>query len=678
MRIKKKKIKISNKKNECDYKEAEHNILFVIDCQPLQHEIRGIGMYGVNLVNNLIKNYSSIFSFHLIINNFLDDKLINNRIIIKETTTIHKIHFKNVKRSSHDERNVYFNSNEIEYEKVLADYINNLKPMYFLNLSEFDRKKIMINIDLLNKNIRTFSILYDLIPLKSGWYDKISEKWTINYNKQLNNLKKYDNLLSISEFTKKDCSDVLSNIETLGTIVDDYEYSFSKEHEQSVLKKFNINKKYIYCQTAFGSNKGLSFLYEQYLKLPKVIKNDIMLVFGSNIPEDYIIKNNMNDKNVIITRYLSEEDLHILHENAWLFVFPSTYEGFGIPPVEAMKHNKPVIVANNTSLVEVISNDKFMFNHDEKSCADLITSLYNNKELYNECIENSLEKKELFNSDKILNKFYSNLYPEKIKISIILVLHNNLEWFNYLENKINIIKKKFNYDFDFYIYENNSNIEFKNKLKDFMKKSKGKLLSEDTNLIKFESVISKERGIHMNNIRNKNKNNHGHLHSDYCWLLDSNVYFDDDILFKFINGLRNDNSLCSISSLCLCELAKIRLNEENHLYDSLAFSYGKYNYTNTDNTCLMKSCRRCKTHRKLRTPHRIPEEDLIVPGSKIYPECAFCSHSLIKTEIYNKVKWTGEYGFEETDWYGFFKSIGKYGRICMDTSIISIKKKVWC
>ena len=84
-----------------------------------------------------------------------------------------------------------------------------------------------------------------------------------------------------------------------------------------------------------------------------------------------------------------------------------------------------------------------------------------------------------------------------------------------------------------------------------MKKSKGKLLSEDTNSIKFQSVISKERGIHMNNIRNKNKNNHGHLYSDYCWLLDSNVYFDDDILFKFINGLRNDNSLCSISSLCL-------------------------------------------------------------------------------------------------------------------------------
>jgi hypothetical protein len=652
---------------------ADTNI-FVIDCQPLQHERRGIGMYGVNLVNNLIKNYSNKFSFHLIINNFLSDELINNRIIKQETNTIHKINFENIENHLHHERNVYFDSNEIEYEKTLADYINNLKPKYFLNLSEFDRRKIMINMDLLNKNIRTFSILHDLIPLKQCFYDKISEKWTINYDKQLNNLKKYDNLLSNSEFTKKDCSDVLNNIETIGTIVNDYKYSFSKEQEQSVLKKFNINKKYIYCQTAFGDNKRLIFLYQQYLKLSEVIKNDILLVLGSNIPKDYIKKYNMNDKNVIITGYLSEGDLHILHENAWLFVFPSSYEGFGIPPVEAMKHNKPVIVANNTSLVEVIGNDKFMFNHDEKSCSDLITNLYRDHKLYNECVENSVKRKDLFNKEKVLDKFYSKLYlhpslhHKKIKISIILVLHNNLEWFNYLENKINIIKKKFNYDFDFYIYENNSNIEFKNKLKDFMKKSKGKLLSENTKSIKYGSIISKDRAIYMGYLRNKNKINHGHLYSDYIWLLDSNVYFDDDILFKFINGLRNDNSLCSISSLCLS------FNSRNHLYDSLAFIYGKYNYRNTDNTCLMKNCRRCITHRKIFSKiDKIPEEDLIVPGSKIYPECAFCSHCLIKTEIYNKVKWTDDHDLHECEWFGFFKNIRRYGRHCLDTNIISKK-----
>ena len=88
----------------------------------------------------------------------------------------------------------------------------------------------------------------------------------------------------------------------------------------------------------------------------------------------------------------------------------------------------------------------------------------------------------------------------------------------------------------------------------------------------------------------------------------------------------------------------------------------------------MKNCDKCINHRAI-VDKIIPEEDLIVPGSKIYPECAFCSHSLIKTEIYNKVKWTGVSESNFCEWIEFFKSIGKYGRICMDTSIISSKKK---
>jgi hypothetical protein len=427
--------------------------IFVIDCQPLQHEIRGIGRYGINLVNKLIEKSSNIFSFKLLINNFLSKDLLN-RLHLKNNAKIIEINFKNVINPNHPDRNVY-SQQEPQYEKIIIDKINSLKPHIFLNLSEFDRRKVAFNIDLLNKNIKSYCILYDLIPLKNGWLklNNNNHLWVKNYYKSLNNMKKYNNLLSISEFTKNDCSDVFNNIELLGTGVNVYTNSFSYQYQQSVLKKFNINKKYIYCQTAFGGNKGLSFLYKEYLELSEVIKNDMLLVLGSDIPKDYIVQNNMNDKNVIITGYLSEEDLHILHENAWLFVFPSIYEGFGIPPVEAMTHNKPVIVADNTSLIEIMDNSKFIFNHDKNSCSDLITKLYYDTKLYNECIENSIKRKNLFNWDNCCVRLFgiiSGIFYDKIYFNgchdIIKCKGYSLAEVNYNFTKAlsNILNKKIN------------------------------------------------------------------------------------------------------------------------------------------------------------------------------------------------------------------------------------------
>ena len=100
--------------------------------------------------------------------------------------------------------------------------------------------------------------------------------------------KKYDKLLSISEFTKNDCIDVFNNIKNIGTGVNDYQFSFSKKYQQSVLEKFKINKNYIYCQTSLVKIRALSFLHRQYLQLSDNIKNNLLLVFGSNIPENYV------------------------------------------------------------------------------------------------------------------------------------------------------------------------------------------------------------------------------------------------------------------------------------------------------------------------------------------------------------------------------------------------------
>jgi len=64
---------------------------------------------------------------------------------------------------------------------------------------------------------------------------------------------------------------------------------------------------------------------------------------------------------VILTGYVPESDLPALYSGALCFVYPSYFEGFGLPPLEAMKCGAPVIVGNQTSLPEVVGDAGIMF-----------------------------------------------------------------------------------------------------------------------------------------------------------------------------------------------------------------------------------------------------------------------------------------------------------------------------
>jgi glycosyltransferase involved in cell wall biosynthesis len=64
---------------------------------------------------------------------------------------------------------------------------------------------------------------------------------------------------------------------------------------------------------------------------------------------------------VIFTGYVSDEELVLLYQSATLFVFPSLYEGFGLPVVEALACGAPAIVGRNSSLVELVDQEEALF-----------------------------------------------------------------------------------------------------------------------------------------------------------------------------------------------------------------------------------------------------------------------------------------------------------------------------
>ena len=110
---------------------------------------------------------------------------------------------------------------------------------------------------------------------------------------------------------------------------------------------------------------------------------------------------------VYFTDYVKEEDKPIIYSEAKLFVFPSLYEGFGIPPLEAMAASVPVIASNTSSLPEVMGDAGVMVEpKDVQAIASHMYDILNNDEYAKDLIEKGLQQAKKFNWDDSAQKLY--------------------------------------------------------------------------------------------------------------------------------------------------------------------------------------------------------------------------------------------------------------------------------
>jgi glycosyltransferase involved in cell wall biosynthesis len=114
------------------------------------------------------------------------------------------------------------------------------------------------------------------------------------------------------------------------------------------------------------------------------------------------ITNNPSVKDrIIVTGYVADEDLASLYSGAMMFIYPSFYEGFGLPPLEAMQCGVPVITSNTSSLPEVIGDAGIMLNpKDEDGLCQNILKLYNQPELRKSMSAKSLAQANKFSWER--------------------------------------------------------------------------------------------------------------------------------------------------------------------------------------------------------------------------------------------------------------------------------------
>ena len=230
------------------------------------------------------------------------------------------------------------------------------------------------------KRIKKYTILYDITPILYPEYFSIENKkdyWFTNLAKSLNS---EDYYFTISEYTRKDFLehfpqlDPAKVIPTLLACSDNFKPE--KEKTKDVLKKYKLptDKKYIFSLCTLEPRKNLIRAVKCFIEF--VNKNDIkdmVYILGGGSWDGFIEKMEKEipdfDKyrNLILRAgYIDDEDLAPLYSGAEWFVYTSEYEGFGLPPLEAMSCECPVITSNNSSLPEVVGDCGIMIDFDSE------------------------------------------------------------------------------------------------------------------------------------------------------------------------------------------------------------------------------------------------------------------------------------------------------------------------
>lgn len=156
--------------------------------------------------------------------------------------------------------------------------------------------------------------------------------------------------------------------------------------------------KYILHVGAMFKRKNIVALIKALAKIKQSGNPDLKLVLAGPLVsnkfenEHQLILDTIDDngvkEDVIITGFLSDNEIGQLYENALMYVFPSTNEGFGLPILEAFEHHLPVLVSNNTCLPEVGGDAVLQFDpYDIDDMAEKINTVLNNIELRSEMIK---------------------------------------------------------------------------------------------------------------------------------------------------------------------------------------------------------------------------------------------------------------------------------------------------
>jgi glycosyltransferase involved in cell wall biosynthesis len=322
------------------------------------------------------------------------------------------------------------------FELDFKQYLKNIIPIY-VNYERFSIKAFYSQGKILKKLEKEVSLyhfphiniplyapknlivtIHDLRPFTEYWDRNYIKKkiYEWYFKRAIKNAKKLiTDSKHIMEEILKGFPEIEFKIKVIYPLIDDKFLDKSNNKNQH---KRIVAGDYILFVGSIKKHKNLSQLVIAFNSIKDSFPNLKLVIAGkkdSKVDDIGLLKEKFKIKGRLIEIISpSDEKILYLYKYAKAFVFPSLYEGFGLPPLEAMAYGIPVIVSNIPILKEICGDAAYFVNpHSSENIAQGIYKVLHNNNLKNSLIEKGKKRINDFNSDKLINQ-YIKVYEETL------------------------------------------------------------------------------------------------------------------------------------------------------------------------------------------------------------------------------------------------------------------------
>jgi glycosyltransferase involved in cell wall biosynthesis len=224
--------------------------------------------------------------------------------------------------------------------------------------------------------------LHDIIPYRMP--ETVGPTYLKIFTEQMPNIiPKCDGIITVSEFSKKDIIKEFNYPEDKVFVTHLAPESIYKPMDKAISKSliknfYSIEGDFILYIGGFSPRKNIIGLMEAFSKLTNLYKKNLKLVIAGKKGISYDLYKTKADElkisdRVIFPGFIAMEHLPYLYNSSELFVYPSFYEGFGLPPIEAMACGIPVITSNTTSIPEIVGDSALLI--DPQNTDDIFEAM---------------------------------------------------------------------------------------------------------------------------------------------------------------------------------------------------------------------------------------------------------------------------------------------------------------